>query len=119
MEDVLSIAADHVEQRAEENRRISDVIQRECRRVLAFIRKRVDDQGDAEDILQDVFYELTEAYRLMKPIEQVGAWLSRVARNRIIDRFRKKKPVAEVLNEQGVPRLEDLLPSATAGPEAI
>src|SRR6202050_4375308 len=110
MEDVLSIA---------QNQRISEVIQRERLRLLHFIRKRVDDDGDAEDILQDVFYELTEAYRLMKPIEQVGAWLSRVARNRIIDRFRKKKPVAEVFNEQGVPRLEDLLPSATAGPEAI
>src|ERR1700730_16964872 len=92
MEDLLSISAGHVEQRAEENRRISDVILRERRRLLLFIRKRVDDQGDAEDILQDVFYELTEAYRLMKPIEQVGAWLYRVARNRIIDRFRKRKP---------------------------
>src|ERR1700733_8967456 len=87
MEDVLSVAA-------EENRRISDVIQREGRRLFQFIRKRVDDQGDAEDILQDVFFELTEAYRLMKPVEQAGAWLYRVARNRIIDRFRKKRPEA-------------------------
>lgn len=124
MEDVLSIAADHVKQRAEENRRISDVIQRERRRLLAFIRKRVDDQGDAEDILQDVFYELTEAYRLMKPVEQAGAWLYRVARNRIIDRFRKKRP--EALGEASAStgdveaaRLEDLLPSPEAGPEAI
>src|SRR5271170_7410124 len=92
MEDLLSAAAGHVEQRAEENRRISDVIQRERRRLLQFIRKRVDDQGDAEDILQDVFYELTEAYRLMKPVEHAGAWLYRVARNRIIDRFRKRRP---------------------------
>ena len=70
------------------------MIQRERLRLLHFIRKRVDDEGDAEDILQDVFYELTEAYRLMKPIEQVGAWLYRVARNRIIDRFRKRRPEA-------------------------
>src|SRR6266478_9640561 len=94
MEDLLSGATEHVEQRAEENRRISEVIQRERRRLFHFIRKRVDDQGDAEDILQDVFYELTEAYRLMKPVEQAGAWLYRIARNRIIDRFRKRRPEA-------------------------
>src|ERR1035438_2237711 len=93
MEDVLSVAAEHGQQRAEENRRISDVIRRERQRLFQFIRTRVEDQGDAEDILQDVFYELTEAYRLMKPVEQVGAWLYRVARNRIIDFFRKKRPV--------------------------
>ena len=123
MEDVLSIAAEHVEQRTDQNRRISEVIERERRRLFQFIRKRVDDQGDAEDILQDVFYELTEAYRLMRPVEQVGAWLYRVARNRIIDRFRKRKPEAlsEVLegaNEEEALRLEDLLPSPDAGPEA-
>ena len=123
MEDVLSVAADRVEQRAEENRRIADVIQRERRRLLHFIRKRVDDQGDAEDILQDVFYELIQAYRLMKPIGQVGAWLYRVARNRIIDRFRKRRPeafgeVAGGPDEDQVLRLEDLLPSPDAGPEA-
>jgi len=86
-----------------------------------FIRKRVDDEGDAEDILQDVFYELTEAYRLMRPIEQMGAWLYRVARNRIIDRFRKKTPAKEIAlnDDQGVPGLEDLLPSPDAGPEAL
>src|ERR1700722_4412302 len=104
MEDVLSVTTETVAQRTEQNHRISEVIQQERRRLLHFIRKRVDDEGDAEDILQDVFYELTEAYRLMKPIEQVGAWLYRVARNRIIDRFRKKKPAAEVPNEEGVPR---------------
>jgi RNA polymerase sigma factor (sigma-70 family) len=122
MEDVLSVTTDSGEQRTEQNRRISEVIQRERQRLLRFIRGRVDDEGDAEDILQDVFYELTEAYRLMKPIEQVGAWLSRVARNRIIDRFRKKKPVAEVpliAGKEDAPRLEDLLPSADAGPEAM
>ncbi len=123
MEDLLSGAPEHVEQRAEENRRISEVIQRERRRLFHFIRKRVDDQGDAEDILQDVFYELTEAYRLMKPVEQVGAWLYRVARNRIIDRFRKRRPEAfgEVsvgASEEAALRLEDLLPSPDAGPEA-
>src|SRR5437667_12500802 len=92
MEDVLSVAIESG--RAEQNRRISDVIQRERRRLFHFIRKRVDDEGDAEDILQDVFYELIEAYRLMKPIEEVGAWLYRVARNRGIDRFRKRRPKA-------------------------
>ena len=122
MEDVLSVTPESGEQRIEQNRRISEVIQRERLRLLRFIRRRVDDEGDAEDILQDVFYELTEAYRLMKPIEQVGAWLSRVARNRIIDRFRKKKPAAEVplvAGEEDAPTLKDLLPSPDAGPEAI
>jgi RNA polymerase sigma factor (sigma-70 family) len=122
MEEVLSVAAEHGEPRAEENRRIADVIQRERRRLFAFIRGRVADQGDAEDILQDVFYELTEAYRLMKPVEQAGAWLFRVARNRIVDRFRKKRPEAlgqiAVENDDETLRLEDLLPSADAGPEA-
>ncbi|MGA2197651.1 MAG: sigma-70 family RNA polymerase sigma factor, partial [Bryobacteraceae bacterium] len=92
MEDVLSGTIEPGEQRSAQNRRISEVIQRERRRLFHFIRKRVDDEGDAEDILQDVLYELTEAYRLMKPVEQVGSWLYRVARNRIIDRFRKRRP---------------------------
>jgi len=123
MDDVLNVAAEHGQQRAEENRRISDVIQRERRRLFEFIRRRVDDQGDAEDILQDVFYELTEAYQLMKPVEQVGAWLYRVARNRIIDRFRKRRPEAfgEMsmgASEEEALRFEDLLPSPDAGPEA-
>jgi RNA polymerase sigma factor (sigma-70 family) len=120
---VLSIAAEQVEQRTDQNRRISEVIERERRRLFHFIRKRVDDQGDAEDILQDVFYELTEAYRLMKPVEQVGAWLYRVARNRIIDRFRKRRPeafseISAGASEEEPLRLEDLLPSPDAGPEA-
>src|SRR5271165_5177847 len=124
MENLLSVAAGPMEQRAEENRRISDVIQRERRRLLQFIRKRVDDEGDAEDILQDVFFELTEAYRLMKPIEQVGAWLYRVARNRIVDRFRKKRPeafsdVPAGASEDEALRFEDLLPSPAAGPESL
>src|SRR5579862_566526 len=96
MEDVLSVITESGERRSEQNRLISEVIERERRRLLHFIRKSVDDEGDAEDILQDVFSELTEAYRLMKPIEQVGAWLYRVARNRIIDRFRRNKPAAEI-----------------------
>jgi RNA polymerase sigma factor (sigma-70 family) len=107
----------------EQDRRISETIGREQARLRNFIRKRVPNQGDAEDILQDVFYELLEAYRLMKPIEQVGAWLFSVARNRITDLFRKKKP--EALQDQHVSAtdgelfmLEDLLPSSDGGPEA-
>ena len=122
MEDVLSVTSEPGEQRTEQNRRISEVIGRERRRLFHFIRKRVDDDGDAEDILQDVFFELIEAYRLMRPVEQVGAWLYRVARNRIVDRFRKRRPEAELpLNaaEEDALRLEDLLPSPDAGPEAM
>src|ERR1700692_4920507 len=109
MGDVLSVTTKPGGHHTEQNRRISEVIQRERRRLFQFIRKRVDDEGDAEDILQDVFFELIEAYRLMKPIEQVGAWLYRVARNRIIDRFRKRRPAAEVplnANEEGALRFE-------------
>ncbi|HLJ15756.1 MAG TPA: RNA polymerase sigma factor [Bryobacteraceae bacterium] len=110
---------------AEQDRRISAAIEREQSRLRNFIRRRVADEGDAEDILQDVFYELVEAYRLMKPVEQVSAWLFRVARNRIIDLFRKRKPEA-VISESLADRmereallLEDLLPSPDAGPEAV
>src|SRR6266436_7752719 len=85
---------------AEQDQRISETIDREKGRLRNFIRRRVADQGDAEDILQDVFYELVEAYRLMQPIEQVGAWLFRVARNRIIDRFRKRKTKPEALGDE-------------------
>ena len=84
-------------------------------RLLNFIRKRVPDQRDAEDILQEVFYELVEAYRLMNPIEHLGAWLFQVARNRIADSFRKKRPEAF---SDPVATWEDLLPSPEAGPEA-
>jgi RNA polymerase sigma factor (sigma-70 family) len=122
MEIVPSVVTEPGGQRTDQNRRISEVIQRERRRLLHFIRKRVDDEGDAEDILQDVFYELTEAYRLMKPIEQVAAWLYRVARNRIIDRYRQRRPEPEVplsASEEDALRLEDLLPSPNAGPEAM
>src|SRR5580700_9274203 len=78
----------------EQDRHISDVVEREQSRLRNFIRRRVPDPGDAEDILQDVFYELVEANRLLMPIEHVTGWLFRVARNRITDLFRKKKPVS-------------------------
>ena len=100
----------------EQDQRISEAVEREQHRLRNFIRKRVPGEGDVEDILQDVFYELVEAYRLMKPVEQVGAWLFRVARNRITDFFRKKKP--EQLDDGEAFALEDLLPSPDAGPEA-
>jgi RNA polymerase sigma factor (sigma-70 family) len=108
---------------AEQDQRISEAIDRDKTRLRNFIRRRVADPSDAEDILQEVFYELVEAYRLMKPIEQVGAWLFRVARNRITDLFRKRKPEAStndpVVAEEGeFVTLEDLLPSRDAGPEA-
>src|SRR5579871_3599541 len=102
---------------AEQDQRLTETIGREQGRLRNFIRKRVPDEADAEDILQDVFYELIEGYRLMKPIEQAGAWMFRVARNRIVDRFRKKKLVAfsdvtEPVEESGDSlTLEDLLPS--------
>jgi RNA polymerase sigma factor (sigma-70 family) len=120
MEETLSIPP----QTAEQNLRISEVIQREQSRLRSFIRKRVADAGDAEDILQDVLYELVETYRLLQPIERVGAWLYRVARNRIIDSFRKKRPQpfadvqAQGADEEGALLLEDLLPSPDVGPEA-
>lgn len=106
---------------AEQDKRITETISRERGRLRNFIRRRVPDPGDAEDILQDVFYEFVEAYRLPETIEQVGAWLYRVARNRIIDRFRKKKtePLPEVSGESDdAPWLEEVLPSSDAGPEA-
>ena len=108
----------------EQDQRISEAIEREKTRLRNFIGRRVADPSDAEDILQEVFYELVEAYRLMKPIEQVGAWLFRVARNRITDLFRKKKPQAST-NDSAIAEdgeavtLEDLLPSPDAGPEAL
>ncbi len=107
----------------EQDQRISEAIDRERPRLRNFIRKRVGDQSDAEDVLQDVFYELVEAYRLMKPVEQVTAWLFRVARNRITDLFRSKQrealrsePAATVNGE--MLQLEELLPSPAAGPDA-
>jgi RNA polymerase sigma factor (sigma-70 family) len=106
---------------AEQDKRIVETVSRERGRLGNFIRRRVPDASEAEDIMQDVFYEFVAAYRLPEPIEQVGAWLFRVARNRIIDRFRKRKeePFPEVSGEgdEGT-WLEEVLPSADAGPEA-
>jgi RNA polymerase sigma factor (sigma-70 family) len=108
----------------EQNRHITETFTQERRRLGSFIRQRVPDPEEAEDILQDVFFELVEAYRLPEPIEQVGAWLFRVARNRIIDRFRKKReqPLPEALeaaedSEDGY-WLEQALPALDSGPEA-
>jgi|SRR5271165_1060293 len=108
----------------EQDQRISEAISRDRPRLRNFIRKRVADVGDAEDILQDVFYELVEAYRMMKPVEQVTAWLFRVARNRITDLFRRKNreesrtEPAAVTEDGEVFLLEELLPSSDDGPEA-
>lgn len=107
----------------EQDQQISATVAREQHRLRRFIRRWVADQGDVEDVLQDVFHELVEAYRLAQPIEQIGAWLFRVARNRITDLFRKRQTEAlrdgPVGMEDGEPlRLEDLLPSPDAGPEA-
>lgn len=106
---------------AEQDKRITETVTRERGRLRNFIRRRVSDSSEAEDILQDVFFEFVEAYRLPEPIEQVGAWLYRVARNRIIDRFRKKReePLAELTGEEDEQFwLEEVLPSPDAGPEA-
>lgn len=90
--------------------------------MLAFIRKRVADAAEAEDVLQEAFYELVAAYRLMQPIEQVGAWLVRVARNRIIDRFRKRRPqlLGDIAAEEedADAALAKLLPAVEDGPDA-
>jgi len=108
----------------EQDQQISEAISREQLRLRNFIRRRVADPGDAEDILQDVFCELVEAYRMLRPVEQVAAWLFRVARNRITDLFRRKnrdgpRPETATFTEDGEALLwEDLLPSLDAGPEA-
>lgn len=117
MEEVLSIE----QTAAGQDRRITEAVEREQSRLRRFIRTRVPDAGDAEDLLQEVFFELIEAYRLLKPVEHVGAWLFRVARNRITDLFRKKKPATFTdLAGEGAADLSflDLLPSPEAGPEA-
>jgi len=108
----------------EQDQRISEVVKREQSRLRNFIRRRVPDSADVEDILQDVFYKLVEANRLLMPIDHVTAWLFRVARNRITDLFRKQRPErfsdAEIEDEVGeLLRIEDLLPSTNAGPEAL
>jgi len=110
----------------EQDQRITDVVKREQSRLRNFIRRRVPDPGDAEDILQDVFYELVEANRLLMPIDHITGWLFRVARNRITDLFRKKKPVsftdAAIAREDDdgeLLRIDDLRPSPDAGPDAL
>ena len=103
--------------RAEQNQRLAWVFESERRRLLAFIRRRIPDEIDAEDLLQDVFYELVEAYRLMKPVAHAGAWMMQVAKNRMVDLFRRGKQ--EVAEDGGRRILEDLLPSPDAGPDAL
>jgi RNA polymerase sigma factor (sigma-70 family) len=106
----------------EQNRRISETVEREQGRLRNFIRRRVLDESDVEDILQEVFYELVQAYRMMKPLEQVGAWLFRVARNRIIDRFRGRRQEAPAISTAVVEEADwfpwEDLPSPDAGPGA-
>ena len=107
----------------EQDQRISEVVKRERSRLLNFIRRRVPDPADAEDVLQEFFYRLVEANRLLMPIEHITGWLFQVARNRITDLFRTKQPEAfsdlAIANENGDElQFEDLLPSPHAGPEA-
>jgi RNA polymerase sigma factor (sigma-70 family) len=109
---------------AEQDQGITTTVANEQARLRRFIRRRVIDRDEAEDILQEVFYELVDAYRLMQPIEQVGAWLMRIARNRIIDRFRKKRhealPESAFTDDEGEAlNWDELLPSGEAGPEAL
>jgi len=111
---------------AEQNQSIGEVVQKEQKRLFDFIRKRVPSEEDAQDILQDVFFQLTESYRLMKPIEQVSSWLFTVARNKITDMFRKKKPAnfsSLAFDNQGADEegesfsIADFLPDGTESPE--
>ena len=119
MGEAMSVAA-----MIEQDRQISQVIAEERSRLRNFIRKRVPNEADVEDLVQEVFYELVQAHRLLMPIDYVTGWLFRVARNRITDLFRKKKPEnftdTVVENEDGeLLRIEDLIPSRDAGPEAL
>jgi len=109
---------------SEQDRQISEIVVKQRPRLRSFIRRRVPDPADVEDIVQDVFYKLVEANRLLMPIEHVTGWLFSVARNRITDLFRKKKPDtfsdAAIEDEDGaLLQVEDLLPSPDAGPEAL
>jgi RNA polymerase sigma factor (sigma-70 family) len=123
----MDAALNAVLTRSAQDREISATVRRERGRLLAFIRRRVLDAAEAEDVLQEALYELVAAHRLMQPVEQAGAWLMRVARNRIIDRFRKKKPELladqdvelEEDDEPGFRALEDWLPSPEEGPDAV
>jgi RNA polymerase sigma factor (sigma-70 family) len=113
MDEALAMAVN----RTEQDRRIAEIFEAEKRNLSAFIRRRVPDEIDPEDLLQDVFSELVEAYRLMKPIAHAGAWMMQVARNRITDLFRRKRPEADSSADRLI--LEDLLPSPDAGPDAL
>jgi RNA polymerase sigma factor (sigma-70 family) len=117
-------AATRSEMAIDQDQRIGDVIGREQRRLRNFIRRRVPNPADAEDVLQDVFYRLVEANRLLMPIDHITGWLFQVARNRITDLFRRKQPepfadAALVDDNDELLRIDDLLPSPDAGPEAI
>jgi len=103
------------------DRQIADVVEREQVRLRRFIGRRVPDRRDAEDILQDVFYKLVEANRLLMPIDHVTAWLFRVARNRIADLFRSRRAnrLADAAGSDEIVQLEELLPSPDAGPDAL
>jgi RNA polymerase sigma factor (sigma-70 family) len=119
MADLASVTA-----MSEDDTRISEIIAAERSRLRAFIRRRVPDTSDVEDILQEVFYKLVEANRLLMPIEHVTGWLFRVARNRITDLFRKHEPESfaesTIEGEDGeMLQIDDLLPSPDAGPEAL
>ena len=108
----------------EQDERIAEAVTRERSRLLNFIRRRVPDPRDAEDVLQDVFSALVEANRLLMPVEHLTAWMFHVARNRITDLFRRKKPerlngTAVAAEDDEMLQLEDLLPSPDAGPEAL
>ena len=120
----MSAALKHPLTAAAQDREIAATVQRERGRLLAFIRRRIADAAEAEDVLQDALYELVLAYRMMQPVEQAGAWLTRVARNRLIDRFRSNRP--DALADQASARgengddgaFEDLLPAEEDGPES-
>jgi len=123
MNEAASIAS-MTQQGFEQDRQISEIVAEERSRLRNFIRRRVPDPSDVEDIVQEVFYELVEANRLLMPIDHVTGWLFRVARNRITDLFRKQRAGnfsdAAVEDEDGeLLRIEDLLPSPDAGPEAL
>ena len=113
MYEVLAMTED----REEQNQQLSLAFEGEKRRLLAFIRRRIPSEIDAEDLLQDIFFELVEAYRMMKPIAHAGAWMMQVARNRITDLFRRGNREVADDGEQRI--LEDLLPSPEAGPDAL
>jgi RNA polymerase sigma factor (sigma-70 family) len=113
-----------IDSMSQQDKQISEIVSEERARLRNFIRRRVPDPADSEDILQEVFYKLVEANRLLMPIDHVTGWLFRVARNRITDLFRKSQrrevsSTVEVGNDEGSLQLEDLLPSPDAGPEAL